>query len=250
MNVKSSLDVFTTKASLYAKYRLGYADAAVAEVIRRTRITPDSVVADVGSGTGILTRRFLDHARLVYAVEPNAGMRSEAEAALSAHPAFRSIAGAAEATTLPDHAVDLIIVGQALHWFDPVNARQEFERISAPDAWLAIFSYHLPAHYLKTIGKHLAAVPDLAEGFGVVPKGTPADYLGSDAITLSFASVCRETWEQFFGGALSMASAPEPDDPRFPDYEAAHRRAFAELAVDGIIHLNYTTRVVLGRLES
>jgi ubiquinone/menaquinone biosynthesis C-methylase UbiE len=100
---------------------------------------PGSVVADLGSGTGISTEPFLRLGCTVHAVEPNDAMRAAAEELLSGHPELRSVAGTAEATTLPGRSVDLVAAGQAFHWFRPDFARAEIARILRPGGRVALF---------------------------------------------------------------------------------------------------------------
>jgi len=61
-----------------------------------------------------------------------------AEYLLRAYPLFTSIAATAEATTLADHSVHMIIVGNAFHWFKHEQARQEFLRILIPPGWVVL----------------------------------------------------------------------------------------------------------------
>jgi ubiquinone/menaquinone biosynthesis C-methylase UbiE len=82
------------------------------------------VVADVGSGTGILARLLLDNGNRVIMIEPNDELRRVGERLLSGYGWLESLAGTAEATKLPESSVDLITAGQAIHWFDPVAARE------------------------------------------------------------------------------------------------------------------------------
>lgn len=44
-------------------------------------------------------------------------MRLVAEKELCEYPNFKSVAGSAENTTLPDNSVDFITTAQAFHWF-------------------------------------------------------------------------------------------------------------------------------------
>jgi SAM-dependent methyltransferase len=94
-------------------------------------------VADIGSGTGILTEVLLQAGHRVHAVEPNGPMRAAAEASLAVHPGFISVAATAEATTLEDQSVDLITAAQALHWFDLEATHREFRRILRPGGIVA-----------------------------------------------------------------------------------------------------------------
>ncbi len=65
-------------------------------------------------------------------------MRAAGERLLADFPRFTSIAGTAEATTLPDHSVDFITAAQAAHWFHRGRARREFVRIQKPGGWLVL----------------------------------------------------------------------------------------------------------------
>jgi ubiquinone/menaquinone biosynthesis C-methylase UbiE len=123
-------------ADNYARYRPSYAPAVLDLLRRECGLTPDWVIADVGSGTGISTAMFLDHGNRVYGVEPNEAMRAYAEETLSGNLRFTSIAARAEATTLPGASVDLVVAGQAFHWFEPDATRVEWARILKPGGWV------------------------------------------------------------------------------------------------------------------
>ena len=65
-------------------------------------------------------------------------MRVAGEQQLREYSTYRSVAGTAEATTLPDDAADLVIAGQAFHWFDVARAAIEARRILRPGGWAAL----------------------------------------------------------------------------------------------------------------
>ena len=132
---------FSSRVSDYRKYRPGYPDGILRDLVAEGALAPRSVVADVGSGTGLLTRIFLEHGNPVFGVEPNDAMRTAGEEELRGFSRFSSIRGTAEATTLPEESVDLVIAGQAFHWFDRPRAKAEFQRILRRQAgyrWCAL----------------------------------------------------------------------------------------------------------------
>src|SRR5688572_24438001 len=129
---------FSGRVDNYIRYRPGYPDAIVETLRDDCGLTADSIVADVGSGTGILTEMFLRHGNLVYGVEPNREMREAAERLLAGYDRFRSVAATAEDTTLADASADVITAGQAFHWFDRQRARAEFARILKPRGWVSL----------------------------------------------------------------------------------------------------------------
>ena len=77
-----------------------------------------STIADIGSGTGILTQQLIHECSKVYAIEPNSDMRRVAEKRLRNEPGFISINGTAENTTLENESIDYITAAQSFHWFD------------------------------------------------------------------------------------------------------------------------------------
>jgi len=121
---------FSDRVEDYVKYRPHYPEVILSYLRDLYAFAPGWVVADIGSGTGISTELFLRFGNKVFAVEPNREMRLKGEELLSGYPGFVSVDGTAEATELADSSVDLIVAGQAFHWFDPVRTRTEFVRIA------------------------------------------------------------------------------------------------------------------------
>jgi SAM-dependent methyltransferase len=136
--VRDSKQRFSDRVDDYVRFRPGYPRSLV-ELLTTTRgLGLEHVVADVGSGTGILTRLLLDSGASVMGVEPNAAMRTAAESAFAGNDRFKSVDGSAEATTLAACSVDLITAAQAFHWFDPTPTRVEFARILRPRGFVAL----------------------------------------------------------------------------------------------------------------
>jgi ubiquinone/menaquinone biosynthesis C-methylase UbiE len=133
-----STERFSSRVDNYVRYRPHYPKAVLESLQTNCGLTETSVIADVASGTGILTELFLQNGNVVYGVEPNHEMREAAEGLLKRYSQFRSIAGTAEETTLPETSVDFVTVGQAFHWFEIEKARQEFKRILKPQGCVAL----------------------------------------------------------------------------------------------------------------
>src|SRR4051812_44368858 len=133
-----STERFSDRATAYHAHRPRYAAEMLDLLRRECGLLPPSVIADIGSGTGISSEPFLQNGNVVYAVEPNGPMRAVAESNYGREKNFRSIAATAESTTLPGASVDLIVAGQAFHWFDRARAANEFTRILRPHGWMVL----------------------------------------------------------------------------------------------------------------
>jgi SAM-dependent methyltransferase len=129
---------FSARADAYARARPSYPRETIAILEREHGLSRNSVVADLGSGTGIFTALLLTSGATVHAVEPNADMRAEAERTLGGRAGFVSVAGTAEATTLAPSSVDLVTAAQAFHWFDLPRFRVELSRILRPGGRAAL----------------------------------------------------------------------------------------------------------------
>ena len=129
---------FSNRVDDYVRFRPSYPREVLRVLESAAGLTPAAIVADVGSGTGISAKLFLDQGNTVYGVEPNREMRVAAEKFLAGNSGFHSVDGSAEQTTLPDRSVDYVVASQAFHWFDRPKARAEFARILRPGGWVVL----------------------------------------------------------------------------------------------------------------
>src|ERR1700759_2448181 len=111
----SSTERFSNRVDDYDKYRPNYPKGVLDVLTREGHLKPTDVIADVGSGTGILTELLLDNGNTVIAVEPNAPTRQAAERRLAGRANLKSVNGTAEATTLLDASVQAVVAAQAFH---------------------------------------------------------------------------------------------------------------------------------------
>jgi SAM-dependent methyltransferase len=123
---------FSARVADYVKYRPGYPQQVIQRLHEVVGFSPQWIVADIGCGTGISSKSFVDHGNRVFGVEPNAEMRAAATAMFAGNERFIPVNGTAEATTLPDASADLIVVAQAFHWLDKSAVSTEFPRILKP----------------------------------------------------------------------------------------------------------------------
>jgi SAM-dependent methyltransferase len=117
---------FARQADAYERGRPTYPPEAIAWLIDALGLAPGRVAVDVGAGTGKLTRALYPSGATLIAVEPVAEMRAVLEREL---PQARALEGTAESLPVDDGSVDVVVVGQAFHWFDAPAALTEFHRV-------------------------------------------------------------------------------------------------------------------------
>jgi ubiquinone/menaquinone biosynthesis C-methylase UbiE len=125
---------FNGAARGYARFRPGYPDALVDGVLSETGVKSHDPVADLGCGTGILTRMLAARGLDVVGIDPNGDMLEEARSA-GGGAEYRK--GDAESTGLADRSVALVTVAQAFHWFDVDVALAELQRVLKPQGHVA-----------------------------------------------------------------------------------------------------------------
>ncbi|MEW5870500.1 MAG: class I SAM-dependent methyltransferase [Chloroflexota bacterium] len=243
--------LFSAKAARYARYRWDYTPAALQAIFETARLSAQSRVADLGAGTGILTRRFAGRVGYVYALEPNPEMRTLAGQALAGLPACAVIAASAEAVPLRSASIDLITVAQAIHWFEPAAARGEFLRLLKPGGWLAILNN---TGTDKALGQALRDLHTPEHGVDTAILSGPAPqplgyFFGSDDFqTLGFPFTQRQDQETFAGSLASASYAPDEDHPLYPAFVHTAHEIFARFSQDGWLDLPGLTELHIGQV--
>lgn len=245
---------FSDRVEHYVRSRPSY-PLALFDFLRKTLgLVPGWVVADIGSGTGISAKPFLENGNVLYGVEPNAPMREAAERLLGSYLNFHSVNGTAEATSLLNGSVDLIVAAQAFHWFDQVRARAEFVRVLKPGGYVAL----IWNDRRQDSTPFLRAYEQLLQRYGTDYNRVRHENIDADVIQKFFAPAqCQmRTFlnsQQFdYAGLearlLSSSYTPAADDPVRPLMLADLRRIFDENQRDGSVEFEYDTRVYFGHL--
>ena len=257
---------FSDRVDDYVKYRPHYPVAILSYLRETYSFSPDWVVADIGSGTGISAELFLRHGNKVVGVEPNREMRRKAEELLSKYPGFVSVEGTAEATGLGDASVEMIVAGQAFHWFDPVQARAEFVRIARPGAVVADRlrrRAESPGATVVLMWNERLVLSDFEREYEelilryagdyqtINHKNITDDRIGEFFRPQAFALRSFENEQRFdlagLKGRLLSSSYIPKEGPGFETMIAALGVLFARHATGGQVRVGYETKVYTGK---
>jgi SAM-dependent methyltransferase len=245
---------FSNRADAYVRGRPGYPAELIATLRREFGLTSAHVIADIGSGTGILSALFLQSGSSVFGVEPNAAMRATAESAFTNEPRFTSIAGTAEETTLSDASCDWVAAAQAFHWFQVEAAAAEFRRILRSPGHVAIIwnnrqlttpfmqDFQALIDSFETDTVHVTheveiELPRLNQLFGEMPYER---FELENPIVYDFGALRAFTH--------SASYLPAPGHPRHTELNAAVERVFEKHARDGQVTMKFHTNIFAGRL--
>ncbi|MED4170292.1 class I SAM-dependent methyltransferase [Priestia megaterium] len=249
-----SKDKFTDKAEVYAKYRPSYPHEYIEYLITEAGLNPDCSIADIGSGTGILSRQLIEKGFPVIGVEPNDDMRSVAEQLLKSDSRFISIKATAENTTINDNSLDLVTVAQAFHWFDKKKFRLECQRILKQDAKVALVWNSRDGS--SDINKESAEVcqkycPDF-KGFSGGIEETPVAYQqffkDGKYDFKNFRNDLQFDFNGFLGRYLSASYSPKKTDKEYNPFIAALSNLFDKYSKNGKVVIPNNTRSYLGKV--
>lgn len=245
---------FSDRVQDYVRWRPGYPPQVVEALRTDLGLQPSHVVADVGSGTGILSRLLVENGNVVYGVEPNREMAAVAEADLAHTGRFHGIDGRAEATTLGERSVDLITAGQAFHWFKVPESHAEFRRILRPGGGVALVwnlrrldSTPFLRDYEAFLRRWSNDYEEVSEKYAK-PESLRGLFGNGGWRERRFDSAQHFDFDGLRGRLLSSSYTPREGDPRRAEMLAALPGVFEAHARDGRVAFEYDTRMFLGRL--
>jgi SAM-dependent methyltransferase len=247
--------LFSDKVDNYVLYRPHYPKEIIAFLSKQIGLNPHWTIADIGSGTGISSEWFLQNGNRVYAVEPNDEMRKAAEAAFRNARNFVSVNGTAEATTLHDKSIDLVMAGQAFHWFERNLFRKESQRIATPDAQLLLMwnERNLDSELQVAYEKMLL---ELTPGYKQVShrmvdeKAIAAFFSPQTLFTHSLPNTQSFDLVGLKGRLLSCSYAPLEGQPNYQPVMQRLEQLFEKFNTNGQVVFEYNCKLFYGKVLS
>jgi SAM-dependent methyltransferase len=249
--VRRPTERFSSRVENYVRYRPSYPSAAIHLLKTRCGLSPGAVVADIGSGTGILSELLLASGAQVIGVEPNDGMRAAAEARLRAQARFRSVNGTAEATTLAPASIDLLVAGQAFHWFEVEKARREALRVLRNAGFGALLWNERPPEATAFLADYEALLLRHATEYAQITArradvASMRRFFGGAMELATFPNQQTFDFEGLKGRLMSSTYAPEPGHPQHQPMMAGLREVFRRHQHGGQVVFPYRTLVYFG----
>ena len=251
-SIENSKERFSNRVENYIKYRPGYPADIIASLAEEINFDSSWIVADIGSGTGILSRLFLDNGNFVYGIEPNNEMRKAGEQQLSNYSYFNSIDGSSENTDLQNNCIDIISAGQAFHWFDVQKSKEEFKRILKKHGYVALIWNNRKIDSSAFLREYENLLINFSVEYKLVDhknvnKKILSDFF--DQYTLKiFPNFQIFNFEELKGRLLSSSYAPVSGHPGYIPLIKELEKIFNQNEIDGKVKFEYDTELYFGTL--
>jgi len=246
--------LFNGKASIYSRYRPDYPKDLLKMLEKETGFNRNWIVADIGSGTGIMSRLFLENGNHVYCIEPNDDMRSESIKLTSSFLKCKVLKGTAENTGLDTDSIDIIVAGQSFHWFDPVAAKKEMTRVLKPGGFAALI-WNNRSERENSLSKEYDYI---CSKYSHNYQGTGNSRIESDTFITFFHNGFKKfetpnyqklNLDGILGRYFSTSYALQPQDPEYGDAVESLKKLFRKFEKNGYATMEYETQIFLGQLK-
>jgi ubiquinone/menaquinone biosynthesis C-methylase UbiE len=254
--MKDSTLQFSNRVDNYVKYRPHYPPEVLRILKEKIKLSEHWRIADIGSGTGISSELFVKNGNTVYGIEPNNEMRQAAEKCFSMNSNFISINGSAEDTGLESNSIDLIITGQAFHWFNIKKARSEWMRILKEESYVVLFwnqrktgENGFQCDYESLLRKYCGEYEKVTQK-NLTSKEF-IEFYGSDKYSVEIVdNFQRFDFEGLKGRLQSSSYSPHYDSKIYPEMIDSLYLLFKKYSVDGQVVFDYNTEIYYGKIQA
>lgn len=251
--MKNTVERFSNRVENYVKYRPHYPSEVLSVFRDEMNLNEDSVIADIGSGTGISAKPFLENGNRVFGVEPNAAMRNAAEEYLNEFGNFVSVDGTSENTILDENSVDFVLAAQAFHWFNNENSRREFKRILKDESFVALMWNERQLDTNEFLRAYEIFLVEFGTDYGQVrhdniTKENLAKFFQTDFRHFSTENSQTLDFDGLKGRLLSSSYMPSEENPHYERLVLNLERLFDKYAEKGKIQILYHTNIFYSQI--
>ncbi len=243
---------FSNRVANYVKYRPSYPKEVLQLFRDEMNLRSSSMIADIGSGTGISAKLFLENGNQVYGVEPNQAMREASKVFLRDFPKFQPINGTAENTTLNKNSMDLIIAAQAFHWFDKAKTPLEFHRILRKKGFVSLIWNERQLDSNDFLREYERFLLEFGTDYQIVRHENMTNQMIGEFFPTKFGKKGflhsqPLDFEGLSGRMRSSSYMPLEDHPRFEAMIKELNCLFTKHQKNDIIEIIYETKVFYGQ---
>lgn len=246
--LQSTKNQFNGRSANYISGRPDYPAVFFDYLYGEFGIKQTDVIADIGSGTGTMSKYFLERGNTVYCVEPNLEMKTLSDQLLSNRQGYKSLLTTAENTSLKIDSVDYIVCGNSYNSFNKALAIPEFNRILKKGGKIIITHYY-PDIEPDSENMNLwnefksKAIQDSDKLFG-------KEFIEGTAISKTFFYTYYQDFYHFLSGCLSSAIAPKIGDERYEYFINRLKQYFDKYSVNDILECKFKLLCLIGDINN
>ncbi len=249
--------LFDNKAKLYAANRPSYSQNVLKYMQEDMGFSTKALGADVGCGTGQLTKILAEYFDFLYAVEPNDSMMQECKKYLCNYQNIQYIHKCAENIGISNNTLDYITVAQAFHLFHNSETLQELKRTLKPKGYLIII-YNMKNHSSELFLKNEEV---LLKNCPLYKRDIHAMEFSEDSFrncftkdSYQFRHFPNDNTEYldrntFINRTLSASYALQSEAPSFLMFVDELNRVFDEFSLDQKVKMELSTVIFSGHLR-
>lgn len=243
--------IFSGKAKNYFKGRPDYPVEFFDYLYGEFGMCKGSVLVDIGSGVGKVSKNFLERGSKVFCVEPNMDMRMVADESLGHYRHYVSIAKAAEDTGIKSNSIDYVVCGNSYDYFDRNLAKPEFARILKENGKVIITYYGQYNEVYKDEMDDLLSkyAVNSNNHIGQETRNYTCAFEDNKYYEKIFYRTFLENLDEFLDGCMSYSRAPKPGDENYEAYMEGLRQIFDKYSKDGKLENTFKLRCLIGKVD-
>jgi len=236
------------KAESYDIGRPEYPEAFFDFLYNEVGFNPNNVIADIGCGTGKVTKHFLERGNKVIAIEPDSDMRRIADKKLSKYPKYSSFQKTAEDTGIESNSIDRIFCGNSYYWFERGKVVPEFKRISRKNGSV-VMSWVGSDIFIKYNSEFSEIYRKYSKPVFNKRYESPA-FLPETFIEKAFSYTVCQTIEEFLHGVLSESGLPVFGDDTYEPCCNEIKELFYKYSNNEKLETTFRLRCMVGNVEN
>ena len=245
---------FSGLASNYTVGRPAYATEFIDSLYLQYGLSKQSIIADLGAGTGKLSRQLLERGSTIYCIEPNDDMRNTAIKELGMYNGFHAVNGTAADTKMDDNSVDFITTAQAFHWFEPLLFKKECRRILRENGLVFLIwnmrdlSCHVNRESFKIFSKYCPNFKGFCGGMQQDDERIKK-FFDNQYDYIEFDNPVIYDKNKFISRSLSGSYTLKKGDAAYDDFMEALSQLFEQYAENNTLTIAYKTVAYIGKIN-
>ena len=213
-----------------------------------TGLKTHSIIADIGGGTGKVTKHFLERGNKVIVIEPDSDMLCIANKNLSKYQNYYSFQRTAEDTGIETNSIDCIFCGNSYYWFERCKVVPEFKRILRKNgivvtSWIGNSGFKkYDYEFSEIFGKY--SKPVLRKRYES-PVFLPGTYQEK-----TFIYTVYQTMDEFLHGVLSESDSPAYGTDTYEPFCEKIKELFEKYSNNGKLETVFKAHCMTGSAEN